>query len=76
MKIGLTGITAQLLKTTELDYQGVKTKAGLLKELYAREPALANYLIQLSVNETIATKDNVSFKESDKVLIFSAFAGG
>ena len=75
MKIKLSGLAAEKLKSEKMDYSGIKDVENLLKSLSKQYPELEKIQLYVSVNEDLAS-ENLTFKEADEVLVFNAFSGG
>ena len=75
MKIQLTGVTADLLKTDSLEIESGSTVGEIKQILTEKYPDLKKYIIQLAVNSSYASNEQV-IESSDQVMVFSPYSGG
>jgi molybdopterin converting factor small subunit len=75
MKITLTGITAELVDSGDLDVSSLKNVEDLKNQLLLRAPELHNYKIKVAVNSVLA-EERQTLDQEDEVFVFNAYAGG
>ena len=75
MKINLSGLAAEILRTESIEYTDTKDVNTLLKVLQAKSMTLGSAKLFVTINEELA-EGQQTFKESDEVFVFNPFAGG
>ncbi len=76
MKIILTGYSAELFNSSELNVDEKLTRVSELKDyLLSRKSELSDHHTAIAVNSAVA-KDSDKLKETDRILVFHPFSGG
>ncbi|MCF8379876.1 MAG: MoaD/ThiS family protein [Bacteroidales bacterium] len=75
MRIKLSGIAAEILKTNSIDYSDSREVKTLLESIQSKSEILRKAKIYVSINGELASNEQ-SFGEKDKVLVFNPFTGG
>lgn len=75
MKITLTGLTAELFQTSELETSSHSTVKEVKEELLRLKPELAEKAVMIAINKKLA-KESDKIREEDQILVFHPYAGG
>ena len=75
MKIKLTGLSAELFQSSEIETAPFLTVKELKEELKRLKPGLTEMAMMVAVNDKLV-EDSGRIGNKDKVLIFHPFAGG
>jgi molybdopterin converting factor small subunit len=75
MMVKLSGLSAELFQTTDLEINPALTVKEVKNELFRLQPGLSSYTVLLAVNEKLKG-DSYTLGDGDRILVFHPYAGG